>query len=1214
MKKDFKKITIDGNSAATHIAYAFSDVAAIYPITPSSGMGELADLWAANGRKNIFGQPVEVVEMQSEAGAAGAVHGSLSAGAFTTTFTASQGLMLMLPNMHKIAGEMLPTVFHVSARSLAVQSLSIFGDHSDVMSARNTGFALMAEGSLQEIMDLAFVSHLATLKSKVPFLNFFDGFRNSHEIQKIEIIDYDTLAEQVDPKYVEDFRSRAMNPENPRIKVGAQNPDVYFQGRETVNKYYDATPSIVQEYMDQIAGITGRQYHLFDYIGAPDAEKIIISMGSSIETIEETINYLNNKGEKLGLLKVRLFRPFSVKDFIDAIPQSVKKIAVLDRTKECGSIGEPLYMDTVAALKDRKDITIIGGRYGLSSKEFTPSMVKAVYDHLDGKCSHNFTVGIDDDVSNLSLTVSENIDSTPKGTINCKFWGLGSDGTVGANKNSIKIIGDNTEMNAQGYFQYDSKKSGGITRSHLRFGKEKIQSAYLVIDADFIGCHNQAFIDRYDVLEGIKENGVFLINSHWVGDYVFENLTRDMQKTIIAKKIKLYNINALKIANEVGLGSRINTVMQTAFFLISGVLDRKEAIKMIKKAIKKDFAKKGDEVVKMNWKAVDMTNEALVEIKIPGTLPEKFANPKKLIPDDADVFTRNIVEKIMREKGDEIPVSAMPFDGFIPSATTRLEKRGVAPAVPHWIPEYCIQCNQCAFICPHAAIRPKLIEEKYQQNAPETFNTIQATGKGNENYKYKIQVYIEDCIGCQNCVNECPGKRIKNPDTGEMEQHKALQMKPLVGERTRGEAKNAEFFDALPNDILGGSIETSVKGSQFKQPLLEFSGACAGCGETPYVKLITQLFGDRMIIANATGCSSIWGGTFPSIPYCKNKDGFGPTWANSLFEDNAEYGFGMRLGVESNRRQLFAAVERIISDGKSEDFQNMMKAAEAKGGKALDTAKGIKEFVSALEYVADNRNCTCQEVKDNVKKIKMMIPQAIAVCIDDDRKKVLRKIKELQNYFIQKSVWAFGGDGWAYDIGYGGVDHVMATGRNMNILVMDTEVYSNTGGQASKSTPLGSVAKFAESGKNTVKKDLGMMMMSYGYVYVASIAFGANKVQAIKAIQEAEAYNGPSIILAYAPCINHGIDMAFTQQEEKKAVDSGYWMLYRFNPDLKKEGKNPFVLESKAPTIPVRDFLEGEKRYTSLKQTFPDKVDGFRDDFDKYVKDRYEMYITLAGK
>ncbi|MDP8203310.1 MAG: pyruvate:ferredoxin (flavodoxin) oxidoreductase, partial [Candidatus Tenebribacter mawsonii] len=1114
--KKFKKVSMEGNRAATHVAYAFSEVAAIYPITPSSLMGEFADVWAANGLKNIYGQTLDVMEMQSEAGAAGAVHGALSAGAFTTTFTASQGLMLMLPNMHKIAGEMLPTVFHVSARSLAAQSLSIFGDHSDVMSARNTGYALLAEGSVQEVMDLSIVSHLATLKSKVPFLNFFDGFRTSNEIQKVEEIDYDTIKELVETKYVEEFRSRAMNPEHPRVKVGAQNPDVYFQGRETVNNYYDATPGIVQEYMDKVAEVIGRQYHLFDYVGAPDAENIIIAMGSGIETIEETINYLNAKGSKLGLIKVRLYRPFSVEAFMDAIPPSVKKIAVLDRTKEPGSIGEPLYLDIVAALKDRHDLTIIGGRYGLSSKEFIPTMVKAVYDHLDGKCTHDFTVGINDDVSHKSIALGEHINTLPEGTISCKFWGLGSDGTVGANKNSIKIIGDNTDLYTQGYFQYDSKKSGGITRSHLRFGKQPIQSPYLVFNADFIGCHNQAFIGRYDLLEGIKDNGVFLLNSHWVGDFVFENFTREMQKTIIEKKIKVYNINALKIANEVGLGTRINTVMQTAFFLISGVLEREEAITMIKKATEKAYKKKGQKIVEMNWHAIDKTNEALIEIPVPSDLPVKAAESKKLVPDNADDFTKNVIEKIMREKGDTIPVSHMPFDGFVPSGTTKLEKRGVSPFVPHWIPENCIQCNQCSIVCPHAAIRPKLFTEEDLKNAPESFRSIPAMGKDKDTYRYAMQVYIEDCQGCVNCVLECPKA--------------ALEMKPIVGERSKGEADNALFFDALPNDVMGSNSETTVKGSQFKQPLLEFSGACAGCGETPYVKLITQLFGNRMIVANATGCSSIWGGTFPTIPYCKNKDGHGPTWANSLFEDNAEYGFGMSLAVSANRKQLRFNVEKLLTNGTDTKLETVLR--------------------NALELwnIKDNT------AVENSFQIQKILPEILKKS-SGEIEAIVRKIIELQNYFVDKSVWSFGGDGWAYDIGYGGVDHVMASGRNMNILVMDTEVYSNTGGQASKATPLGSVAKFAESGKSTVKKDMGMMMMSYGYVYVASIALGANKAQALKAIREAEAYNGPSIIMAYAPCINHGVDMTKTQKEEKKAVDTGYWLLYRFNPELKKEGK-----------------------------------------------------------
>ena len=1163
----FKKASIDGNTAAAHVAYAFSDVAAIYPITPSSNMGEYADAWAAYGRKNIFGQIVDVIEMQSEAGAAGAVHGSLSAGAFTTTFTASQGLMLMLPNMHKIAGEMLPTVFHVSARSLAAQSLSIFGDHSDVMAARNTGYALVAASNIQEIMDLAIVSHLATLKSKIPFLNFFDGFRNSHEIQKVEIIDYDTMKELVEEKYIRDFRSRAMDPEKPFLKVGQEAPDTYFQGRETTNLMYDATPDMIQEYMDKLAKVIGRQYHLFDYFGAPDAEKVIIAMGSACDTIEETINYLNKKGEKLGLIKVRVYRPFSIEALLKTLPKQVKKIAVLDRTKEPGSLGEPLYLDVVAALKDKKDITVIGGRYGLSSKEFTPSMVNAVYEHLDAKCTHGFTVGITDDVSNRSLEIKKELNTQPAGTFSAKFWGLGSDGTVGANKNSIKIIGDNTDMYAQGYFQYDSKKSGGITRSHLRFGKSPFQSEYLIQHADFIACHNPAYIGRYDILEGIKENGVYLQNSAWSSEEVFYHFTRDMQKAIIDKKIKVYNIDALKIAEEVGLGGRINTVMQAAFFIISGVLPKKESIALIKKAIEKTYKKKGKEVVDMNWKAVDATEAALVEVSIPSSLPEKAAEPKKLVPDNADDFTKNVIERIMREKGDDIRVSEMPYDGCVPTGTAALEKRGVAPAVPHWLADKCIQCNQCTFVCPHAAIRAKLIDPADLKGAPDTFKVLDVKGKDADK-KFKIQVYIEDCQGCAVCVNECPVQ--------------ALELSPIEKEREAGENANEAFFHQLPNDNIGSNRLYSVKGSQFKQPLFEFSGACAGCGETPYIKLVTQLFGDRMIIANATGCSSIYGGTFPTVPYCKNKDGYGPTWANSLFEDNAEYGLGMRLAVDSNRRQLKSKIEELL-------------------GKSIPA-----ELKEALSWSLKNWEDVSEDAKANAEKIKFLLAK------EDANDPLIGKIMELKSYFVDKSVWAFGGDGWAYDIGFGGLDHVLASGKNVNILVLDTEVYSNTGGQASKSSPLGAVAKFAESGKKTIKKDLGRMLMTYGYVYVASVAMGANKNQLVKAMQEAEAFNGPSIVIAYSPCINHGINMSYSQIQEQKAVETGYWILYRYNPLLKNEGKNPFVLDSKEPSFEVLDFLKGEKRYSMLETTFPENVEELHKGFQVFVKERWEIYKKMA--
>ena len=1163
---------MDGNSAASHVGYAFNEVAAIYPITPSSGMGELSDAWAAEGRKNIFGTTVDVMEMQSEAGAAGAVHGSLSAGALTTTYTASQGLMLMLPNMHKIAGEMLPTVFYVTARSLAAQSLSIFGDHSDVMSARNTGFALVACNSVQEVMDLAIVSQLATLKTSIPFLCFFDGFRTSHELQKIDVVDYDTMAELLDPTLIEDFRKRALTPDTPRVKVGQHGPDVYFQGRETSNLYYQNAPAIIEEYMQEVGAKLGRNYKLFDYVGAPDAEDIIVAMGSGCETIEETIEYLNKeRGMKLGLVKVRVYRPFSVEHFLAAMPKSVKRIAVLDRTKEPGSIGEPLYLDVVSALKDRNDLAIIGGRYGLSSKEFTPSMVLAVYKHLAKGGFHGFTVGIEDDLSKLSLPIDEVIHTVPQGTISCKFWGLGSDGTVGANKNSIKIIGDHTDLYVQGYFQYDSKKSGGITRSHLRFGKSPIHSQYLVAREDFVACHNQAFIGRFDLLSGIKEGGVFLLNSNWSRDEAFVHLTCDMQEAIINKKVKFYNIDGLKIAEEVGLGGRVNTVMQTAFFLISGVMDRTEAISLIKESIKKTYARKGDEIVTMNLNAVDKVNEALVEVDVPAKAPDKCSPQLQLVPKGSTGFVKDVIEPIMREQGDVITVSQMTLDGYVESGTAKLEKRRVAPAVPRWIPENCIQCNQCSFVCPHAAIRAKLIKADDLQDAPQSFKTLKAMGA--EGYQYKIQVYIDDCQSCRVCVNECPKQ--------------ALVMSPIEEEREAGEQVNYEYFESLPSDVLANFKETTVKGSQFKQPLLEFSGACAGCGETPYIKLLTQLFGDRMIIANATGCSSIWGGTFPTIPYAKNKDGKGPAWANSLFEDNAEYGFGMRLAVNSHRKQLKLAADALME-------------------KAIDPA--LKE---AIGYALENWDKVDSEAKANAEKIRTLLPAAIEKACEGCGK-LLRRVDELKDYFVQKSIWAIGGDGWAYDIGYGGLDHVMASNQNMKIFVLDTEVYSNTGGQASKSTPMGSIARFAEAGKATNKKDLGMMMMNYGYVYVASIAMGANKNQALQAIKEAEEYPGPAIVIAYAPCINHGIDMSMSQKHEKAAVDAGYWLLYRYNPQRRLEGKNPLTLDSKEPSMSVGDFIKTERRYSGLHRIFPERAEQFEKCSELFFKERYEQYKKLS--
>ncbi len=1172
MKKVYEPI--EGNTAATHIAYAFSEVAAIYPITPSSSMGELADAWSAKERKNLFGQVLNVIEMQSEGGAAGAVHGCLTAGALTTTFTASQGLMLMLPNMHKIAGEMLPTVFHVSARSLACQSLSIFGDHSDVMSARNTGFALIASGSVQEILDLATVAHLASLKSKVPFLQFFDGFRTSNEIQKVEMLSYETIGELLEMEYVEDFRSRALNPERPMAKVGAQNPDVYFQGRETVNKYYEATPEIVQEYMDKLAAKIGRQYHLFDYVGAPDAEKILISMGSSIETIEETVNYLCGQGEKVGAVKVRLYRPFSIDALKAAIPDSVKKIAVLDRTKEPGAIGEPLYLDVAVALKD-KDVQIIGGRYGLSSKEFTPTMVKAVYDYLDAAASHDFTVGIEDDVTGKSIPLGEELDTEAKGTVRARFWGYGSDGTVGANKNTIKIIGDNSELNAQGYFQYDSKKSGGITISHLRFGKEIIQSPYLLKHVDFVALHKASYIGRYDILEGISEGGTFLLNSNWTADEVFENLTEDLQKTIIAKKIKVYNIDALKIAEKVGLGERISTVMQAAAFKLAKVLPEAEALKLIKDAIKKTFISKGENIVKMNWEAVDQAATALEEVPVPDKITKSAPTPQ-LIPDDAGIFAKEIIDPIMHFKGDDIKVSQMPYDGVIPTGTTCLEKRGVAPHVPHWIPENCIQCNQCSFVCPHATIRAKQVDPKDLENAPESFVTLKSTTKNERDLEFRIQVYIEDCVGCGSCANTCPAKTT------------ALEMVPLEQEREAGEAEKALFFEALPDNDLDGVKRETLKGSQFLRPYFEFSGACAGCGETPYLRLATQFFGDRMVIANATGCSSIYGGTFPTIPYTKDKQGRGPTWANSLFEDNAEYGFGMRLAIDANRSQLFDYADRLLAAGTTPEL-----------------TAALKESLELWESVET-------EAKEAAVATKKALPGALSQA-SEKTKPLVAKIIELQDYFVDKSVWSIGGDGWAYDIGYGGLDHVLAMNRNVNVLVLDTEVYSNTGGQASKATPTGSVAKFASAGKRTKKKDLGMMAMTYGYVYVAAIAMGANMNQCLKAFLEAEAYPGPSLIIAYSPCINHGIDMSHTQQEEKLAVDTGYWILYRFNPELAKEGKNPLVLDSREPKLEYHDFLQNEIRYRTLVQQYPKEAEILFAQAAKEAKERYETYKKLAS-
>lgn len=1172
-----KTITVDGNYAAAHIAYALSEVSAIYPITPSSTMGEWIDEWASQHKKNIWGEEVRVAEMQSEAGAAGAVHGSLAAGSLTSTYTASQGLLLMIPVMHKVAGEMLPHVIHVAARALAAQSLAIFGDHTDVMGCRNTGYAMLAANSVQEEMDLALVAHLATYKSKVPFLQFFDGFRTSHEIHKIEEISYEDIASLVEPKYIEEFRQRALRPEAPVCKVGAQNTDVYFQGRETSNKYYDAVPDIVQEYMDKVAKVTGRQYHPFDYVGAPDATDVIVAIGSGCETIEETIEYLNaTRGTKYGLVKVRLYRPFDVKRFNEALPKSVKRVTVLDRTKEPGSIGEPLYLDVVAAIEN-KDVRVIGGRYGLSSKEFTPSMVLAIYKHAENNGFHGFTVGIEDDVTHKSIKVEEHIVTEPEGTTNCMFWGLGSDGTVGANKNSIKIIGQYTNKDAQAYFAYDSKKSFGVTTSHLRFGDKPIKSTYLITAPDFVSCSAHAYIGRYDMLKGIKEGGTFLLNSPWSKEEAFSHLTRDMQKTIIEKKIKFYNVDAeALIKQQPGLrGKGANTVMMVAYFKVSGIIPFEQAYEGMRAMTTKTFKKKGDDVVNMNLALIDAAINATEEVVVPASLDGVCAAEEpKLISDDASEFAKTIIKPSMHLKGDDIPVSAMSVDGVIPTGTACLEKRGIAPRVPHWNSEFCIQCGICASACPHAAIRTKLIEKEDLKNAPESFNTVEAKPNANGEH-FKVQVYCKDCTGCGVCLDQCP--MAKNPEKA------ALTWSTIEKEEENCESVNEKFFDELPDNVMGKNTTKTIKGAMLRKPLFEFSGACAGCGETPYVKLVSQLFGENAIVANATGCSSIYSGTFPTIPYTTNKDGRGPAWANSLFEDNAEFGFGMRLAVEQNRATLKSYAEKVI-------------ASEEAPAELKDAING------ALAHWDNSK--TDEAIKAQAKA-KEVIDKYAAQCDCAN----LAKVKELEDYFTDKSVWIIGGDGWANDIGYGGIDHVLAQNKNVNVLVLDTEVYSNTGGQASKSTPTGAVAKFATGGKKTYKKNMGLMSMSYGYVYVASVALGADRGQTLKAFQEAEAYNGPSIIFAYAPCIAHGIDMSKTQTEQKRAVEAGYFPLYRYNPE---NPEAPFTWDAKDPKGSFQEFIKSEGRYKSLMKTNPSEAEALYEKAEKDAATRMSVFKAVG--
>ena len=1185
--------TMDGNTAAAYISYAFTDVAAIYPITPSSPMAEHVDEWVAQGKKNIFGQPVKVMEMQSEAGAAGAVHGSLQAGALTTTYTASQGLLLMIPNMYKIAGELLPGVFHVSARALAANSLNIFGDHQDVMAARQTGLALLAESSVQQVMDLSAVAHLSAIEGRVPFINFFDGFRTSHEIQKVEVLEYDELENLVDMDGVKAFRRRALNPDHPVIRGTAQNPDIYFQEREVSNNYYERLPEIVEKYMGEISKLTGREYHLLNNYGAEDAERLIIAMGSVCDTVEEVVDYLMAKGEKVGLLTVHLYRPFSLEHFFKYIPKTVKNIAVLDRTKEPGALAEPLYLDVKNAFYGKEwQPTIVGGRYGLGSKETYPSHILSVYENLKkDEPKDGFTIGIVDDVTNTSLEESEAINTTPAGTTACKFWGLGSDGTVGANKSAIKIIGDHTDMYAQGYFAYDSKKSGGITISHLRFGKSPIQSPYLINQADFVACHNQSYVYKYNVLEGLKKGGRFLLNTIWTPEEVETHLPASMKKYIAENDIEFYTLNAVKIAQEIGLGGRINMICQAAFFKIANIIPVEDAVKYLKDAVVTNYGKKGQKIIDMNNAAIDKGVNAIVKIEVPASWKDAKCEGSCEAKENPE-FIKNIVEPMNRQEGDKLPVSAFKGmeDGTFPSGTAAYEKRGIAINVPEWQLDKCIQCNQCSYVCPHAVIRPVLLSDEEVKNAPEGFKSKPAVGAKGLNFTMAISPY--DCTGCGNCADVCPAKE------------KALIMKPFDTQIEQD--KNWEYAMKV-SPKANPMKKNSVKGSQFEQPLLEFSGACAGCGETPYAKLVTQLFGDRMMIANATGCSSIWGASAPSTPYTTNHKGYGPAWANSLFEDNAEFGMGMYLGVKQIRDKVTEDVKAVLGFKSAEELQSCAIGTEDCSEKDMTGTVISGELRAALEDWLNNKDLG-EGTRERADKVIELVGK------EKGSDKFLNEIYENKDFLVKRSHWIFGGDGWAYDIGYGGVDHVLASGEDVNILVFDTEVYSNTGGQSSKATPTAAIAKFAASGKKTKKKDLGAMAMTYGYVYVAQIAMGADKNQTLKAIAEAEAYPGPSLIIAYAPCINHGLKagMGCSQLEEKKAVDCGYWGLYRFNPELKEAGKNPFSLDSKEPTANFKDFLMGEVRYASLAKQFPEDAEALFAKTEQDAKERLENYKKLA--
>lgn len=1181
---DKKIVMIDGNTAAAHVAHALSEVIAIYPITPSSPMGELSDEYSAQGRKNLWGTVPQVVEMQSEAGAAGAVHGALTTGALSTTFTASQGLLLMIPNMYKIAGELTSTVFHIAARSLAAQGLSIFGDHSDVMACRQTGFAMLASNNVQEVMDLALIAHAATLESRVPFLHFFDGFRTSHEVQKIEELSYDVMRQMISDELVAAHRTRGLTPENPAIRGTAQNPDVYFTGRETVNKYYEAVPAIVQKYMDQFAKLTGRQYKIYQYYGAPDADRVIVIMGSGAEPVEETVDYLNKKGQKVGVLKVHLYRPFDASLFVAALPATVRSIAVLDRTKEPGSLGEPMYEDVRTAVGEAmsggksqfKDYPkIVGGRYGLGSAEFTPGMVKAIFDNLAQSNPRNhFTVGIYDDVAFTSLDWDENFDLEEAGVHEALFYGLGSDGTVGANKNSIKIIGDATDNYAQGYFVYDSKKAGTVTVSHLRFGKKPIRKPYLVTKANFVACHKFSFVEKVDMLAKAKKGGTFLLASPYSADQVWEHLPVEVQKHIIDKELKFYVIDAVSLAEKAGMGGRINVIMQTAFFKISGVLPEAEAVELIKKSIKKTYGKKGEEVVKKNIDTVDMALAGIQQVNYPKTVSGslKMIPP---VPANAPAFVKEVIGEIIGFRGEKIPVSKMPADGTFPTGTTKYEKRNIAEKIPVWDPETCIQCGNCTMVCPHAVIRMKAYSPEKLNGAPETFKSTDAKGKEFEGMKFTLQVSPEDCTGCGACVNICPAKNKANPEL------KAINLQPQLPLR-EAEAKNWDFFLKIPNTDSKLLNLNLAKGIGMKQPLFEFSGACAGCGETPYVKLLSQLFGDRAVIANATGCSSIYGGNLPTTPYAKRDDGRGPAWSNSLFEDAAEFGLGMRL----------------TSDKLAEHAREVALEAKNAGIQAALLDKILANPQETDEAIEEQRELV-DELKGALKK---------------ESSPLAKNLLSLADHFIKRSVWILGGDGWAYDIGFGGLDHVIASGKNVNILVMDTEVYSNTGGQMSKATPVGAIAKFAAAGKEITKKDLGAIAMSYGYVYVAKVSMGANIAQTIKAFREAESYDGPSIIIAYSHCINHGIDMMKGMDQQKAAVTSGLWPIYRYDPRLKAQGKNPFQFDAKDPTTAVEDFMYKEVRFKALKAADPDRAEALLAKAKAQIERTWKEYKYLAER